>query len=101
MKAVGIKLLKNQLSRYLDAVRKGEHIWVMDRDEVIAEIHKPLSPLAGKVSRWEAFLNEEERAGRLQRAARDHSLVRELKLSPVKLEGGLREILDEVRADRV
>jgi len=58
MKAVGIKVLKNNLSRYLKEVRSGELIWVTDHEEVIAEIHKPTTPLPGKLSRWEVFLNQ-------------------------------------------
>jgi hypothetical protein len=35
-------------------VREGETILVTDRDEVIAEIHRPTQPFQGKLSRWEA-----------------------------------------------
>jgi antitoxin (DNA-binding transcriptional repressor) of toxin-antitoxin stability system len=67
MKAVGIKVLKNNLSRYLRDVRAGETVLVTDRDEVIAEIHRPTVSLVGRVSRWESWLNERERSGRLRR----------------------------------
>lgn len=70
MKAVGIKILKNNLSKYLDMVREGEVVYVTDRDDVIAEIHKPISAPASVLSRWDAFLNEEERKGSLTRAKR-------------------------------
>lgn len=63
MKAVGTKVLKDNLSKYLKMVREGETILVTDRDEVIAEIHRPTIPIAGRVSRWTAFLNEEIRKG--------------------------------------
>jgi antitoxin (DNA-binding transcriptional repressor) of toxin-antitoxin stability system len=63
MKAVGIKNLKNSLSKYLDMVREGEVIYVTDRDDIIAEIHKPVSAPTRLISHWEAFLNEEERKG--------------------------------------
>lgn len=68
MKAVGIKNLKNNLSKYLDMVREGEIVYVTDRDDIIAEIHKPISAPAAILSPWEAFLNEEERKGALVRA---------------------------------
>jgi antitoxin (DNA-binding transcriptional repressor) of toxin-antitoxin stability system len=68
MKAVGTKVLKDNLSKYLRMVREGETILVTDRDEVIAEIHRPTQPVPGKVSRWEAFLNEEARRGSVTRS---------------------------------
>ena len=41
MKSVGIKVLKDNLSKYLRMVRDGEIVLVTDRDEVIAEIQSP------------------------------------------------------------
>ena len=38
MESVGIKVLKDNLSKYLRMVRDGEIVLVTDRDEVIAEI---------------------------------------------------------------
>jgi hypothetical protein len=56
------------------------------------------------LSRWEAFLNEQERKGALVRATRRISTIREdvKKLTPlprVKDVPSLHEILDETRAD--
>lgn len=42
MKHVGISDLKNQLSRYLDYVRAGETVMVLDRKVPIAEL-RPIS----------------------------------------------------------
>src|SRR3982750_4039714 len=103
MKAVGIKNLKNNLSKYLDMVREGEIVYVTDRDDIIAEIHKPVSAPTSMVSRWDAFLNQEERKGSIVRAKRKPSSIMEQwkKLSP-SLKGGpsVQEILDETREDR-
>ena len=68
MKAVGTKALKDNLSKYLKLVREGETILVTDRDEVVAEIHRPTYPVAGNASRWTIFLNEEVRRGSVTRA---------------------------------
>ena len=57
MKAVGIKASKNNRSRFLKEVQAGESIWVTDREQIIAEIRKPTSPVAEHTDRWEAFLN--------------------------------------------
>jgi antitoxin (DNA-binding transcriptional repressor) of toxin-antitoxin stability system len=58
MEAVGTKTPKDNLSKYLRMFREGETILVTDRDEIIAEIHRPTLHVPGRVSRWEAFLNE-------------------------------------------
>ena len=41
MRSVGIRELKNRLSEYLRAVRRGETVLVTDRGQVIAEIRRP------------------------------------------------------------
>jgi antitoxin (DNA-binding transcriptional repressor) of toxin-antitoxin stability system len=44
MKTVGIRELKNGLSRYVREVRAGEEIQVTDRGEVVAELRLPMAP---------------------------------------------------------
>jgi antitoxin (DNA-binding transcriptional repressor) of toxin-antitoxin stability system len=46
MRVVGIKQLKAKLSEYLREVRRGEVFLVTDRDEVVAELRPPRSPLS-------------------------------------------------------
>lgn len=41
MRAVGIRELKNRLSRYVASVRRGDVILVTDRGEVVAELRPP------------------------------------------------------------
>ena len=101
MKTVGIKLLKNNLSLYLREVRSGETVRVTDRDEVIAEIHRPSAPRLGKVSRWEVWSNAQERTGRLRRAKTGGPSLRaawELPAPSRPLD--LPALLDQTRADR-
>jgi len=43
-KAVGVKALRDNLSKYLREVRAGTRIYVLDRDEIIAELHEPETP---------------------------------------------------------
>ena len=102
MKAVGIKNLKNNLSKYLDMVREGEIVYVTDRDDIIAEIHKPVSAPISMVSRWEAFLNEGERNGTILRAKRESSNIMEdlKKLPPGPVLPDWKKTLDETREDR-
>ena len=41
VKTVGIRELKNRLSEYLREVRRGEHLLITDRGEVIGELLPP------------------------------------------------------------
>lgn len=41
MQTVGVRELKNRLSEYLRAVRRGERILVTDRGQVVAELRPP------------------------------------------------------------
>ena len=103
MKAVGIKILKNNLSKYLDMVREGEIVYVTDRDDIIAEIHKPITAPASILSRWDAYLNEEERKGSLIRAkhagpSRIKELAANLSATPALPEW--KKVFDDSREDR-
>ncbi|HKP96085.1 MAG TPA: hypothetical protein VJ385_10040 [Fibrobacteria bacterium] len=100
---MGIKNLKNNLSKYLDMVREGEIVYVTDREDIIAEIHKPVSAPTSILSRWEAFLNAEERKGSIVRAARKKiSIMEQWKKTDPGPKGGpsARDLLDEMREDR-
>lgn len=99
MKAVGVKVLKNQLSKYLREVEAGETVLVTDRDRVIAEIRRPTIPVAGRVARWEAFLNDQELRGKLQRPARTSGAGLPT-FAPLPGSVDVQGLLDETRADR-
>ena len=44
MQTVGIKVLKNDLSRYIRAAAAGETVLVTDRGRVVAELSRPRAP---------------------------------------------------------
>lgn len=102
MKAVGIKVLKDNLSKYLKQVQGGETILVTDRDEVIAEIHRPTHPVAGKVSRLQAFIEEEARRGTIIPASRrtpePFSKLQEIPRPRDPID--VQTLLAEIKADR-
>jgi len=103
MKAVGIKNLKNNLSRYLQEVRKGELVYVLDRDEIVAEMYKPTSEVSGKVSAWEAFINAEARQGSIRLASENvdaKKLLKKIPPLPKELQEELQKIYEDVRSDR-
>lgn len=72
MKTVGLRELKNNLSAYVRAVRKGETVTVTDRGEVVARLVSPETavaeehPLAEMARRGEVTLgrrlSQEEKA---------------------------------------
>ena len=97
MKKTGIAALKNNLSRFLDQVRSGETILVMDRNQPVAKI-VPL-PNAGRgLVSDDARLSRLERKGLIRRAAPGSRKWLE-KCRPVKVKGSvLQDLLDERRS---
>jgi antitoxin (DNA-binding transcriptional repressor) of toxin-antitoxin stability system len=102
MKAVGVKALKNNLSRYLKLAKEGETILITDRDEVIAEMHEPSVKSTTQMSQWEAYLNRLAREGSLRKATRKAVSVQELLAGKPKWPEDVdwQAIYDEVRSDR-
>lgn len=96
---MGIKNLKNNLSRYLGYVKEGEIIMVLDREEVVAEISKPTIRSHPSLSPWQAFLNSEEKNGRII-LAKKNATPKPIVLSK-KHDLDLHKILNETRADRL
>lgn len=88
MKSVNIAELKNRLSYYLRAVRKGESVLVRDRDRVIARI-EPAGDQAGG--------SDEERLAELER----RGILRRGKGSGVSSELLARRIRSSRRVDLV
>ena len=101
MKSVGIKVLKDNLSKYLRMVRDGEIVLVTDRDEVIAEIQSPQRRVSASVTRWDLFLRQEERRGSVRRPkAGPAPPIDELRKLPRPGEKvDLQRLLDQVRSD--
>jgi prevent-host-death family protein len=63
MKRAKISELKNELSRYLRYVRRGESVLILDRDRPVARIDPVRSPASLESADWTAEL---ERAGVLR-----------------------------------
>jgi len=99
MKKVGIAELRNKLSHYLDQVKKGSSLLVLDRNQPIAQII-PLQKAAGRTPSDEARLARLERKGLIRRGSGDSGqwLV---KRRLVKVSGSvLQDLLDERRSDQ-
>ena len=92
MKKAKISDLKNNLSRYLDLVRKGETVEILDRDIPIAVIVS-ISEVEGKAR--DARILDLERKGVLR--VGDSSLLRSLQKNrpPGKETGALKALLQE------
>jgi prevent-host-death family protein len=94
MKKAGIAALKNNLSRYLDQVKSGETILVMDRNQPVAQIVPLPSAARGLVSDDDR-LSRLERKGLIRRAVPGHNKWL-AKHRPVKVKGSvLQGLLDE------
>ena len=94
MKKAGIAALKNNLSRYLDQVKSGETILVMDRNQPVAQIVPLPSAARGLVSDDDR-LSRLERKGLIRRAVPGHNKWL-AKHRPVKVKGSvLQSLLDE------
>src|SRR3990172_5061044 len=68
MKKAKIAELKNHLSRYLDHVRSGASVLVLDRDQPVAQI-VPLAPPAGGSGGHEGRLARLEPRGLIRRGS--------------------------------
>src|SRR5437588_5273723 len=64
MRKVGIKALKNDLSKYIRAAATGETVLVTDRGQVVAEIAPPQASAGGALTS-NALLAEDVRSGRI------------------------------------
>jgi prevent-host-death family protein len=97
MKKAGIAALKNNLSQYLDRVKGGESIMVMDRNRPVAQLVPLPRKANGKVVE-EDRLARLERKGLIRRGSTG-SLKWLVKRRPVKLKGSvLQDLLDERRS---
>lgn len=102
MKAVGVKVLKNNLRRYMKEVQSGETIFVTDRDEVIAEMNRPIVPVPGKLSRWAAWVHAQARAGKIREAGGRGRSLREARVqAPRGVRFDVTRFLDETRGERL
>lgn len=87
-KAVGIKQLRDSLSRYVKEARNGTRILILDREEVVAEIREPQVDYAPA-----------RREGRAEEMAREGTLIRPagkkepLGPSPLHLPPGTSKVL--------
>jgi prevent-host-death family protein len=98
MKTVGLRELKNNLSAYVGAARKGETVVVTDRGEPVAQLTRPASsktqpqPLEEMARRGGAILGKPLTAREREWLYRDRSaVVREVTST---------ELLDSERGER-
>jgi len=71
---VGVRDLKNQLSRYLQYVKDGENVVVTEHNRIIAEIHRPLEK--EKLSPVEEKMLKLQKEGSIYPAKRKKSFVK-------------------------
>ena len=98
MKAIGIRELKAQLSRYLREVAEGEVVFVTDRGRVVAELRAPGEPRVIEESATERRLRQLAAGMPLSiGGAPDKTRY---PASPVRLaRGAAKKLLDDERAE--
>ena len=97
MATVGIRELKNHLSKYVRQVEGGDVVVVTDRGRIVAELRPP----AERRTDIHPGLLEMERRGQIRLASRpnDPSLYR--RMPHIDLGGKtIQDLLDEIRGDR-
>ena len=97
MATVGIRELKNHLSKYVRQVEGGDVVVVTDRGRIVAELRPP----AERRTDIHPGLLEMERRGQIRLASRpnDPSLYR--RMEHIDLGGKtIQDLLDEIRGDR-
>lgn len=101
MKSVGIRLLKDKLSKYLKLVRNGEVILVTDRDQVIAEIRQPVRAVQADATRFQVFIEDAAVRGSITMAAAREIFPKTLKDSPgAPIAADTADLLEESRQER-
>ena len=97
MKKTGIAELKNNLSRYLDQVKGGESIIVLDRNQPVAQI-VPIQNAGRGNDLGEERIARLERKGLIRRGSGDPKKWL-AKYRPVRVRGSvLEDLLDERRS---
>ncbi len=97
MATVGIRELKNHLSKYVRQVEGGDVVVVTDRGRIVAELRPP----AERRTDIHPGLLEMERRGQIRLASRpnDPSLYR--RMPHIDLGGKtIQDLIDEIRGDR-
>ena len=97
MATVGIRELKNHLSKYVRQVEGGDVVVVTDRGRIVAELRPP----AERRTDIHPGLLEMERRGQIRLATKpnDPSLYR--RMPHIDLGGKtIQELIDEIRGDR-
>jgi antitoxin (DNA-binding transcriptional repressor) of toxin-antitoxin stability system len=75
MTSVGVRDLKNNLSKYLHLVKAGETIVITEHELVIAEIKKPSEFLQDSKKRAFAYFDEQSKIGKIKLAKRNNSQI--------------------------
>jgi antitoxin (DNA-binding transcriptional repressor) of toxin-antitoxin stability system len=96
MVTVGVKVLKNQLSRYLELVKNGERVLITQHNQPIAEITVPQKDITDNESPERSMLRRLAGEGRAVLAKRFESTAQIPEAESIDY----MSILNAVRADR-
>ena len=100
MQAIGIRELKNQLSRYLRMVKEGEIVLVTDRGQVVAQLGPPSPMVGAREGDGRQGLERLARLGRVEMGSGSLPSSRKPPLEAPSWGVDVAALLDETRADR-
>lgn len=99
MVTVGIKNLKDSLSRYLKRVKDGERVLVTDHNRIIAEIVP--APTAGeKADLLETYIREQASTGMLLPATKKKKIDPQNRKKARVQQEQIKEIYEQTRNER-
>lgn len=98
MITVGIRNLKNSLSKYINMVKAGEKILITDHDKIVAEII-PFSGSSNVSEMIEKYLNEQILNGSIIKATKKLKIIKQKKKNKYE-NNEITEIYNETRSDR-
>ena len=101
MKAIGVRELKAQLSRYLREVQTGEIVLVTDRGRVIAELRSPTVAPKPESEIDRKLRLMAERGGLRIGEPHDPELYRRIPPMPPAPEGTAQRLINEEREERI
>ena len=100
MKTVQIKVLRDNLSKYLKLVKEGEVILVKERNTIIAELKQP-SPEVTQKTPWEIKREQWIKEGILTPAKTQGPIILPKFKGPKMSSEEFWKMYDELREDRV
>lgn len=98
MLTVGIRNLRNSLSKYVNLAKNGEKVIITDHNKIVAEIVPPETEQK-ESGMFKTYVQEQVEAGSIIQATNNHQI--EPKKATLNQNTEIMNIYDETRSERV